>query len=625
MDNREFEAWWYEGAGIYRHVWMIKTAPVCLDTWGIYINAHERENGLWKVDVQADIRSILYSTSNISLKMQLLDKDGNCCSETTMHLTAQARTATTATTQMSVTKPHLWSIDQPNLYTMRAILSKNGKEIDQVDTSFGFRTLNFTPEGLLLNGNPLKLKGVCAHEDHANLGVAVPDDVREYRMRLLKSIGCNAYRCSHNPPTPEVLDLCDRLGILVMDENRWFDSSEEGLKQLTSMIKRDRNHPSVIIWSMANEEPLQGTERGQAIMRSMRFTARKLDDTRPIMMAMHSGCTEENGAAGVSDIIGINYQMELFDEIHAKFPGIPLVSSEIGGKMLPFGIMGDGSGEDWEAVNTRPFMLGMFKWAAFGYRGESRGWPRLFSRSGIIEPTGELKENSWFYKQMWDDTEKFVKIWPSHWNWEGKEGELIEVKVYTNADEAELSLNGKRLGRQKINPYRRTTFCIPYEPGELTATAYTDGKEADSETISTTSPAFAIGLSSSKSHVRANRTDVVIVNAFSTDQSGKRARWAEPEIHFQVDGPARVLAVSNDDPYNAAGAKELTCRMYHGTCQLILCSSTEAGEIRITADSESLKSAQICVESLPCQRPLHVELQTETDAMCYFAKMDGPN
>lgn len=625
VDTRDFEGWWYEGAGIYRHVWLIKTAPVCVETWGTHVDARCIGGRTWQVRAEAEIRSIAYQDHRITVRQEILDSRGERVAWGETELTAQPRTISPAAIILEVEDPALWSCDAPNLYTMRTVVLENGTELDTYDTVFGFRTLAYTMEGLLLNGAPVKFKGVCAHEDHANLGVAVPDDVRKRRMQMLKFIGCNAYRCSHNPPTPEVLDLCDRLGLLVMDENRWFDSSEEGLRQLTHMMRRDRNHPCVVMWSMANEEPLQGTERGQNMMRSMMFTARRFDDTRPIMMAMSGDCQNAGGVAGVSDVIGINYLIEQYDEIHRKFPDTPLVASEIGGKMLPYGIMGDGSGEDWEAVNTRPYFMGMFKWVAFGYRGESRGWPRIYSRSGIIEPTAIPKENTWFYKQMWDETESFAKLWPPHWNWTGKEGEMVTVKAYTNGDTLALYQDGCLVEKKTVNPYRRTTFQVPYHPGTLRVEAYRDGKLWATDVLATTGSPITLEVESSASTLRADRVNTCIVDLYAVDAAGRRVLWAENRIHLTLEGPATLLAVSNNDPYDAMGATDPDRKLFGGHCQVIFRTTAEPGEIRLTASGQGLTPAVLTLNSEACLRAPHVAQELETDAMWYFAKMDGPH
>ncbi len=632
VDTSDFEGWWYEGAGIYRHVWLIKTAPVCVETWGTYADAKRLDEERWKVRAEAEIRSIEYQETEVVVCQEILNPAGKIVVFGRQKLAAHPRCCTRSEIELTIKNPALWSCEEPNLYTLRTVIEQNGEEIDSYDTVFGFRTIEYTMEGVFLNGKHVKFKGVCAHEDHANLGVAVPDDVREHRMKMLKFIGCNAYRCSHNPPTPEVLALCDRLGILVMDENRWFDCSEEGLDQLEHMMKRDRNHPSIVMWSMANEEPIQGTQRGQKIMRSMMFTARKYDDYRPFMMAMSGECQNADGVAGVSDVIGINYLMEQFDEIHARFPNTPLVASEIGGKMLPYGVMGDGSGEDWEAVDKRPWFCGMFKWIAFGYRGESRGWPRLFSRSGIIEPTAVPKENTWFYKQMWDEEDAFVKICPFHWNWEGKEGETIEVKIYSNAEEIALYQDGKLLECKKINRYRRTVFRVTYQPGFLKAVALRGKKEWAEDIIETTGKPVSICLEATQTRMRADRTNTCIVDVYVRDAQGRKAMWATDTLQFHLEGSATLLAVSNNDPYDPLGATVPERKLFGGHCQVIFRSTTEPGEIRLTARAcgqseweRGMEPVELIIPSVVCTRAPHVPLELDTDAMCYFAKMDGPH
>ena len=534
VDTSAFEGWWYEGAGIYRHVWMIKSSDVCVENWGTFVIPRQKDRMHWEVDIETTLRSIDYTDRSISLVSQLISPDGCVISEYRQNETVPARAVIKANTRINVENPMLWSIEEPNLYKLRSLVLEKDVEIDKYDTTFGFRTLEYRENALLLNGKQIKLKGVCSHEDHANLGVAIPDDIREERMKMLKSIGCNAYRCSHNPPAPETLEICDRIGMIVIDETRWFDSSVQGLRHLESMIVRDRNHPSVAIWSMGNEEPLQSTKRGQRIMKSMVHFARKLDNTRPITIAMNGGLNKQY-VTTLCDIIGVNYNEPTFDAIHKAYPGVPLISTEIGGKLSETGIMMDASGEDWEAVDTRPFFLGMFKWVAFGYRGESRAWPRLYSRSGIIEANGIPKENTWFYKQMWDDRD-FIKIYPFHWNWDGKEGEHLSVKIYSNAEEVELYLNGKSQGRKVVNRYRRTEYSVVYERGELTAISYIGGNEVCRETIGTTGSPEKIKLEASRDTLRANRTDVITITATVVDSDGNTALWAKNNIRFQLPG-----------------------------------------------------------------------------------------
>lgn len=642
IDTSQFEGWWYEGAGIYRHVWLVKTPAVAVEPWGTYVNP-VRHEGRWSVETQIRIRNISDEQREVLVRSVILERETEhngqeiCAGRVdTGRLPAAGtdgpavsrvkippREVVTVGQLIQITDPRLWDVDAPNLYSLDTKVLY-GRQEDRCETVFGFRTFSFSPDkGFYLNERPLKLKGVCSHEDQANLGTALPDDIRLARMRRLKELGCNAYRCSHNMPAPETLDLCDRLGILVMDENRWFDSSVEGLRQLENMLLRDRNHPSIVLWSMANEEPLQACDRGRRIMSTMRAFTRRFDTTRPIMMAMHTGLMSGE-ATSASDVIGINYNEALYDEIHEKYPGIPLVASEIGGKLDELGVMGDASGEDWQAVNTRPFMAGMFKWAAYGYRGEARAWPRLFSRSGIIEADGTWKENSYFYKAMWSG-EAFTKLFPEHWNLSGMEQETVEVRVYTSAEQVELLLNGVSIGRQKRDPYRRTLFRAPFEPGELMAISYVGGQEQSRDVVRTTGQPEALVLKADREELCGNRRDVVTLTVGVCDKEGQPVLWKECPVTFKVEGPVTVLAVQNCDPYEHLGPKVLERKLYRGACQIILRTQACPGQMRVTASGEGLKDVVYEAEITRAKLEPHVPTEFLTDSLVYFARMSGQN
>lgn len=657
VDTSEFEGWWYEGAGIYRHVWMIKTADVSVEEWGTFVKPVLKEDGSWEVETETRLRNDSLRERTVKLTTGLTVQDGGLpgAQDQALHglsqnqaagvpdktaaldkadetpdktiqteVTVPAKETVTVRQTVRVGRPHLWSVEDPYLYQAVSSVEENGELLDRTATEFGFRYIRFSADdGLFLNGKPVKLKGVCSHEDQGNLGTALPDDIRRQRLSMIKSMGCNALRCSHNPPAPETLALCDRLGILVMDENRWFGSSPEVLGELESMIRRDRNHPCVIMWSMANEEALQTTAKGRRILNSMRVFARKLDDTRPIMMAMDNGLLSDATTTS-ADVIGINYNERLYDSIHRMFPNQPMVASEIGGKLLEYGVMGDASGEDWEAVNTRPFMMGMFKWVAFGYRGESRGWPRIYSRSGIIELNAKPKENTWFYKQMWGNQE-FTKIYPIHWNWQGKEGEHIPVRVYTAGEEAELFLNGESLGRLPVNPYRRTTWQVPYQMGVLKAVSYRSGQAVSEDTVLTTEAPARVRLTPDRDALHADRSGVVTFDASLEDEKGRPVLWENACVEFIVDGPAVLLAVGNSDPYEHLGARVPRRKLHNGSCQLILRAGSTPGSVKVTASCKDLEPAEYVLPILPCEREPHVPVEIETDALTYFARMTEQN
>ena len=615
VDTSDFEGWWYEGAGIYRHVWMIKTSDMSVDQWGTFVNPQLKEGKLWDVNIETKLKNVSYEDRRIKFVSQIIDASGKVASEGSQDEIVEAHEELSVKTLIPMENPALWSLEETNLYILRSVILENGVELDTYETTFGFRTLLYKDDGFYLNGKYTKFKGVCAHDDQANLGVAIPDDVKVDRIKMIKFMGCNAYRCSHNPPAPEILDLCDRLGLLVMDETRWFDSSDEALDQLRSMMIRDRNHPCIVMWSMGNEEPIQGIERGRFIMKNMVHTAHKLDVSRPSLFAMNGGILSHH-IGDESDLLGINYNEEIYDKIHESFPGRLLVAAEIGSCHTPEGYWEDASGYDWEKVDIRPYFCGMFKWAAFAYRGESRAWPRLISRSGLIEANLVPKENTWFYKQMWDEKDIFVKIYPYHWNLDGMEGEKITIKVYSNLTQVELFLNGKSLGKKDVNVYRRTEYDVIYERGELKAVAYDKGgKKICEDILVTTGGPVKIVLTPSRSTIKANRTDVITLAATVMDKDGNTAVWPKSEINFEVSGPATILAVSNSDPYEQLGAKVPRRRLHNGVCHLVLRTTTIPGEIAVKATSEGMETTEFSIRSETCERVPHVPIDIITDGL----------
>ena len=328
VDANAMEGWWYEGAGLYRHTWLVKRHPVHLITDGVFANPVREADGSWSLPVEATLetpvatrrRSKSRSLSPIRRGSKSRSRnagDGGCTRSGRRQIVAAGRGA------------ELWSVAPPSLYRVRTVVLQNGKAVDESRTNCGFRTIRFDAEqGFFLNDQPLKLKGVCNHQDHAGVGVAVPDALWEFRLRRLQEMGVNAFRCSHNPPAAEFLDACDRLGILVMDENRNFNSSPEYMRQLEWLVRRDRNHPSVILWSVFNEEPMQGTEIGYEMVRRMAAAVKKLDPTRPVTAAMNGGMFSPVNVSQAVDVVGFNYQIDSYDRFHAANPNLPLTSSE---------------------------------------------------------------------------------------------------------------------------------------------------------------------------------------------------------------------------------------------------------------------------------------------------------
>ena len=435
-DATEHEGWFYEGAGIYRHVWLVKTAPVHVAQWGTYVTTAV-QGGAATVTVATQVENEGDDAPACRVRSTIADPAGR---EVATATTAPARLAGWSgrefTQQLSVRAPELWSVETPRLYRLITVVEAGGAEVDRCETPFGIRTVAFDPDrGFLLNGQRVELKGTCNHQDHAGVGSAVPDAVQAYRVRRLKDMGSNANRTSHNPPTAELLDACDRLGMLVLDENRMMSSSEEGLSQFSRLIRRDRNHPCVFAWSIGNEEWfVQGSERGALIAAAMKRLARKLDPSRLVTEAMNGDWGK--GLTNVVDVQGFNYVHADIDEFHRAHPGLPTMGTETASTVSTRGIYANDpvrgylSAYDlnfpswaataehwWSYYDARAFLAGGFAWTGFDYRGEPTpyGWPCISSHFGIMDVCGFPKDNYYYYQSWWSDRD-VLHLLP-HWNW----------------------------------------------------------------------------------------------------------------------------------------------------------------------------------------------------------------
>jgi len=540
------EGWFYEGAGIYRHVWLSKTAPVHIARWGNYVRTEfAKETG---IVINSDPATVFVTTEVINesettvsgrVHADLLDAAGKTVATAVSQSTSIASGDThTFALQATVAKPALWSCEQPNLYRAVTTLEVDGKSVDRDDASFGIRTLKFDADkGFLLNGKQVKIKGTCNHQDHAGVGAAIPDRLQEYRLNLLQWFGSNACRTSHNPPTPEFLDACDRLGVMVMDETRRMSSDPEGLSELERLIKRDRNHPSVIIWSLGNEEPQQGSERGARIVKTMRTLQRKLDPSRVSTAAMNGGW----GGVGISNVLdvqGCNYSDNLIDDYHKQHPKQPMIGTETASTVATRGIFtndtvrgyvsaydtekprwGNTAEEWWSFYDEREFLAGGFAWTGFDYRGEPTpyGWPCISSHFGILDTCGFAKDTAYYYKAWWG-AEPMLHILP-HWNWEGREGQEIEVWAYCNQDSVELFLDGASLGSQPVKKNGHLMWKVKYTPGTLMAQASKNGKVVLTDKRETAGPATHILASADRTKITAD------VDRGWPGQRDRRGQW----------------------------------------------------------------------------------------------------
>lgn len=562
------EGWFYEGAGIYRHVWLTRTQPLHVVNNGTFVTTKIKgDNAL----VSAKIKVINQSVEPATFAIENIVRNANGAASEAVRsqkLTLKSFEEKEYEVQIEVKKPHLWSINDPFLHQLETKIVQE-KVVDQCNTNFGFRTILFDPDkGFFLNGEHVKLVGTNNHQDHAGVGCAIPDELNAWRIKQLKSMGCNIYRSSHNPPTPELLDACDRLGMLVIDENRMMGISDQNFNYLRRLIERDRNHPSVILWSIGNEEwSIEGSPKGTDIARTMQAFVKSIDSTRYVNAAISGGW--DNGIGAVIDVIGYNYLTHgSTDEHHAKFPWQSSLGTEEGSTHSTRGIYvtdkkkqymaatdrptEDGNfmsiHDSWNHYATRDYLAGVCYWTGFDYRGESTpfGWPSVTSYFGIFDLCGFPKDNYYYLKSWWTN-EPLIHILP-HWNWAGKEGEEIEVFVYSNCEEVELFLNKKSLGKKEMKRNGMLSWNVKYKPGTLEAVGYNQKKKTIRTDVSTTLEASVLKLESDKMSIKGNREDVAILAVKTMDKNGKFVPDANVPVTFTIQGPAQIIGVGNGDP-----------------------------------------------------------------------------
>jgi beta-galactosidase len=621
------EGWFYEGAGIYRHVWLTKTAPVHIERWGTAIRT---DFGNVTRAVTTSDQVSVFATTDVTndgdvdvvgrVHMTFVDGAGKTVATAVSEpATIAARDGQTFKMHTIVSHPQIWSLETPNLYQAVTTLEIDGKPIDHDSTTFGIRTLRFDADkGFFLNGKPVKVKGTCNHQDHAGVGEAIPDRIQSYRLGRLKWMGSNACRTSHNPPTPEFLDACDRMGMLVLDETRMMSSNPEGLSELERLVKRDRNHPSVFLWSLGNEEPEQGNTRGARIVRTMKALQRKLDPSRLATMAMNNGY----GGVGVStvvDVQGFNYNDGQIDAYRRAHPQQPMIGTETASTVATRGIYandvprgyvsaydtekprwGETAEEWWSFYDEREWLAGGFAWTGFDYRGETtpRGWPCISSHFGILDTCGFAKDTAYYYKTWWG-AEPVLHLLP-HWNWEGREGQEIEVWAYCNQDSVELFLNGASLGSQPVKKNGHLEWKVKYAPGVIEARASKDDRVVLTERRWTTGPAAKIVAVADRPQIRADGQDVAVINVTIVDAQGRMVPLADNKVTFAVSGAGSILGVGNGDPSCHEPDKASERSAFNGLCMAIVQGRRgEPGSIAISVTSPGLEAANVAVTSAP--------------------------
>ncbi|MGD9636067.1 MAG: beta-galactosidase GalA [Pirellulales bacterium] len=626
VDADPMEGWWYEGAGIYRHTWLVKRAPVHLATDGVYANPVRNADDSWTIPYEATVESSAANPADVEVEAVLVDPAGKEIVRQTATATVDPLAESVVKMALPVVSPQLWSVDEPTLYELRTTVWQDGHEIDQVATRCGFRTIRFdADQGFFLNDQPLKLKGVCNHQDHAGVGVAVPDSLWEFRLRRLKEMGANAYRCSHHPPAAEFLDECDRLGMLVMDENRNFNTTPETMRLLEWLVRRDRNHPSVILWSVFNEEPMQGTWQGYEMVRRMAHTVKQLDTTRPVTAAQSNSMLSRFNASQAADVAGFNYQHGEYDAYHAANPSKPVVSSEDTSAVMTrgeyatdrkravlasydteFQPWGTTHRNAWKQIAKRPFVAGGFVWTGFDYHGEPQPleWPATASSFGCLDLCGFPKAGYYLRQAMWIDDRPIVQILP-HWNWTGRDNEPIKVMVLTNGDSAELSLNGKSLGEKSVDPYEMVSWNVPYEPGNLVAVVKRNGEVVGQSSVETTGDAVSLRLVPDRSRIVGDGCDALPITVEAVDAEGRVVPTAQHPVQFTFEGPAAIIGVGNGDPNCHEPEQGDSRSLFNGYAQVILQSRAgDNGPIKLRATSPGLAAGEVEIDVTPAaERP----------------------
>jgi beta-galactosidase len=568
------EGWFYEGAGIYRHVWLTKTAPLHVAKWGTFVTTEVKDNSA-DVTVNVTVNNDGTNAASFTIDQDILDAAGQLIVNAgfkTLRLRA-GETGNYSST-LTVRDPKLWSLESPYLYKLVTSVRQGNTVVDdRYETPFGIRTLRWDAnQGFFLNGRRVELKGTCDHQDHAGVGVAVPDELNIFRLQQLKKMGSNAIRTSHNAPTPELLDACDRLGMLVMDENREYGINPQQLDALKQLILRDRNHPSVILWSLGNEEwAIEGNEKGTRVTQTMQTFAQRLDPTRRFTVGISGGWGY--GSSVSIDVMGFNYYTHGDgrdtgnDRYHAKFPDKPSVATEDASTFSTRGIYLEDRGhqhltaydtnkldwnltaeESWSHYAERPYVAGLFQWTGFDYRGEETPfyWPAISSQFGILDTCGFPKDNFYYYQAWWSD-HPVLHLLP-HWNWPGREGQEINVWAHSNCEEVELFLNGQSQGRQAMKKNSHLEWKVKYAPGTLLARGYNGGKEILTEKVETTGAPVAIQLTPHRATVKADGEDVAVITAQVNDAQGRMVPTAANPIVFEITGPGKIIGVGNGDP-----------------------------------------------------------------------------
>jgi beta-galactosidase len=627
VDPHNDEGWWYEGGGIYRHVWLNIANPLHVAPWGTYVASTLNgpvTNGSANANLTMNttLTNAASQAQECALVSQVIGPDGVSVGTVTTPVTVPGNTGTNVIQTLGVANARLWSLQCPQLYQWQTTLQTNGQTVDNGTTAFGIRSIYFdVNNGFFLNGQRVEINGMCNHQDFAGVGTGVPDNLFYWRVMKLKQMGANAWRCSHNPPAPALLEACDRLGMLVMDETRHLgDATGQksttntpygDLFELNSMILRDRNHPSIIMWSMCNEEGIQDTQAGADIFYAMKRRVLQFDTTRPITCAMNGGWGA--GISLVEDLQGCNYNTGSYDSFHASFPAKPVFGSESASAVADRGeYTNDGVAYvseftttpegSWQPVGARPFMAGSFIWTGFDYKGEPSpyGWPCINSKFGNMDMCG-LPKDMYYYYQAWWGSQPLLHIFP-HWNWSA--GQTHTVWCYGNTPTVELFLNGVSQGAQAMPALGHAAWSVPYAPGTLLVKGYDANQNvlATNQVVTTGQPA-SINLTTDRATLTADGEDVTVVYASIVDAQGLVVPTASNLVTFATQGAASVAGVGNGDAASHEPDRASQRNAFNGWCMALVGATNLGGAVVLTAASPGLAPATLNLQSNPTNSP----------------------
>jgi beta-galactosidase len=608
------DGWFYEGAGIYRHVWLTKTDAVHLGKFESYARAALNGNSA-VISLGTVVQNDSAKPADARVSWQIIDASGKTVATAeTASQSIASDGSVTFTAIANLGNPALWSTDTPHLYSAVVTVTSGEKTVDAERHAFGVRTVVFDADkGFFLNGKSLKIQGTCNHQDHAGVGAALPDRLQYFRLGVLKEMGGNAVRTSHNMPTPEWVEGCDRMGLMMMCETRQMSSSPEGLTQLEGMVKRYRNSPSIILWSVGNEEnQLQNdeAEQGAKIGATMVRRVHELDPTRVVSAAVNG--TNEKGVSDAFDIIGFNYNLKYPDDFHKKNPKRPVYGSETASALCTRGVYstdplrntmssydtnqpgwGETAEEWWKFYATREWEAGGFAWTGFDYRGEPTpyGWPSISSQFGIVDMCGYPKDTFYYYKAWWGQ-EPVLHLFP-HWNWAGREGEPIKIWVHSNLDEVELFVNGVSAGSQKVPHLGHLEWTAKYQPGVIEVRGNKNGKIVLTEKRETTGEPVSIKVTADRTEINADGEDIAVLRVEALDKEGRPVPTAGNLIGFKVSGVGNLIGVGNGDPNCQESDKEPRRSLFSGLAQVIVQSTKRPGEIHIEAVKEGWAGAEL--------------------------------